>query len=1505
MPAYKIFISSPGDVGRERHLAEQVIRRVAAEFQNRVEVQPYFWEYEPMESTRDYQENIPLTSAFDLVICILWKRLGSPLSVKHQRPDGGQWRSGTEFELVTAVESKKARGAPDIFIFKNDTKPTFEADEEGEGAKTEREFAQWKALIAFIKEWCEGEQDGQRVFTAALNRYQALDQFEQVLEKLLVGKLSERFPPASDSSDSERQSLRPPPPTWTGSPFRGLEAFQFLHAPVFCGRTHAIGEVLDRLRRKAARGRPFVLILGASGSGKSSLAMAGVVPLLVKPGTIEGVGLWRRVVFRPGGQREVGDLFDRLAAALVRRQEEGEGLPELISGRATVEQLATDLRANPEATALLVKSALNQVSVLHREAEAQRLQRWIAESQAENRTGDVERYRRVLADLKPREARLALVIDQAEELFTSDDLNRRPELRKDFAVALDALAASGFVFVLATLRSDFYAQIQQLPAFVDLKEADGQFDLLPARPAEIAQMIRQPAIAAGLRFEKDPQTQEGLDEVLADQVKAEPRLLPLLEFALDELYKQRTPDGRLTFEAYRVHLDGSIVRALAKRADATLEGLPERSREAFRSVMRRLATTVDDTAAGSATGLQLDVIEKGSSGPTFQRQRVPYDQLTAYPSGAKGLVDAFVAARLLVVEAGKATDQNAEVTVAHEALFVHWAALKNLLLAERDDLILPRARVGASHERWRAENRASDFLLPPGKQLSEAEQLLAEYGEELTPELNAYIAASMAQARAQEKRRQRRLVSALVLFVLLFLGATGAAIFGFWQKDRAVKERRVAVARQLETFARTELDGSGEGLMRSVLLSVESLKSAWTREGHIIWGRGMDLLSHRPQILGTRGKKVVAIAFSRDGHWLASEDEEANVAVWDATTGKPVMPLSQSGQGGQMSFAGLAFSPDGKWLVSGFVREACVWSTEGWKVVKRLPDGAMVWAVAFSPNGDFLATASLGSAQARLYETANWDDVPLPPIEQGASVHALAFSSDSRILLTAGRDIKKWDLTTTPATPAEWLLPDSENFDAWVLAFSADGQCLSAGNDFGLVRVWQHLKEEEKAAGAGDWQTFTWQAHSGRVSGMDFTADGRFLVTAGGDRTARLWEKSFHLIPGWSNNGSPRELTRIVQNVQPVAFSPDGSWLATGNADGTISRWPIITGQEIARLKHGDRVNAVAFSPDGRWLATASDDLIARVFKVGGWSLEVQKNHDAPVSLVTFSPSGRWLITASARIMRAFEAAANWREFQSVTHQDTISGVNFSPDRRWLITISGEVNGNGEVSGKIVRFFDDATLRSIGEVDHGRLVNEIAFSPDGKWIATRSDKVPQGPHNVPPAKPSLIRIWDTEKFREAASDEDRKNSGKKIGASQTHALTAAQKSLLSDSTSWPTVRLRKADAPLELQSADRRWSASTRETLDGIELLEASTDRLANMLRHDDKVTDLALSVDSRWLATASNDHTVRIWALWTNDLIEQACARLTQNLSREERRHYLGDEPYSPTCPKLPVPDK
>jgi WD40 repeat protein len=1208
MAVYKIFISSPGDVGRERHLAEQVIRRVAVEFQNRVEVQRYFWEYEPMESTRDYQENIPLTSAFDLVICILWKRLGSPLSVKHQRPDGGQWRSGTEFELVTAIESKKARGAPDIFIFKNDTRPTFEADEEGSGAKTEVDLAQWKALIAFIKEWCEGVQDGQRVFTAALNRYQALDQFEQVLEKLLIGKLNERFPPASDPSDSDRRSLRPPPPSWTqGSPFRGLEAFQFRHAPVFCGRTHAIGEVLDRLRRKAAHGRPFVLILGASGSGKSSLAMAGVLPLLVKPGTIEGVGLWRRVVFRPGGQTEVGDLFDRLAATMVRRQQEGEGLPELISGRTTIEQVAADLRADPKAAALLVRSALNQAAVLYREAEAQKLRSWIAESHAENRTADVERYGRLLGDLTTREARLALVIDQAEELFTSDDLNRHPELRKDFAVALDALAASGGVFVLATLRSDFYAQIQQLPAFVDLKEADGQFDLLPAQPAEITQMIRQPAIAAGLRFEKDPETQEGLDEVLADQVKAEPRLLPLLEFALDELYKEHTADGLLTFEAYRVHLDGSIVRALAKRADATLEGLPEVSRDAFRSVMRRLATTADEIAAGVVKGQQLDVIEKGSSGPTFQRQRVPYDQLTAYPPGAKALVDAFVTARLLVVELGKADDQKSEVTVAHEALFEHWAALKNLLLAERDDLILPRARVAASHERWRAQNRSSDFLLPPGKQLSEAEQLVAEYGEELTPELKTYVAASMAQAHAQQKRRQRLLIAALLVFAVLAVAASGAAIFGFWQKGVAEERERDATAMlflsRADQMSKAQNAEAALALTRAAYLKQPSFQ---TRNALI--DRLILASPYFKESFAGGGDGVTALAWSGNSSKFAIGLRNGSIDLWEEGHSVTTLVDRRGNENERLGVLDLTFVEEGRSIAAVFESGECQTYSVDSRSRQRstMLQKSFLTLGAVSPDGRRIAFSHTGSLPSEIKDAKGDEIIVVNPGSSGDPT-CLRFSSDSARLAVGfhGGGVALLELnkmTSCRGTDQRIVL---------TAAWQPAGSLLALGLQGSGLEIWETSPTPSKLAE----QSFT--EHN--ITSLDWNPIHGQLAQA-----VRGEVKLCQPAPKNPQKDAILEIPFSAShqsNVNIVRWSPDGEWLASGDDDGVVKVWSLKQRGVARHLDAGSPLHGLRASPDGKWISAGTEDGRVLLWNTGTQLIEYEiKNGNKVVNCIAWQP---------------------------------------------------------------------------------------------------------------------------------------------------------------------------------------------------------------------------------------------------------------------------------------------
>ena len=237
-------------------------------------------------------------------------------------------------------------------------------------------------LDEFVQRFFHGE-DGTLI--AAFHPFENAADFETRLEDHLRKLIQDRLQKLGISLANREAVVRP---TWTeGSPFRGLQVFEFQHHAIFFGRTRAIGEILERLKRQAAEGRAFLLVLGVSGCGKSSLVRAGVLPDLVQPGVVEGVGLWRRAILRPGERS--GDLFDGLAAALRR----DEALPELASDGTTVEQLAGMLRSNPEAAPYLIKGALAQAASHLVKAES--------------------------SPVQPA-ARLVLVLDQLEELFTAE-----------------------------------------------------------------------------------------------------------------------------------------------------------------------------------------------------------------------------------------------------------------------------------------------------------------------------------------------------------------------------------------------------------------------------------------------------------------------------------------------------------------------------------------------------------------------------------------------------------------------------------------------------------------------------------------------------------------------------------------------------------------------------------------------------------------------------------------------------------------------------------------------------------------------------------------------------------------------------------------------------------------------------------------------------------------------------------------------------------------------------
>ena len=331
----KIFVSSPGDVAQERFLTEKVLTRLQNVYRHVCKLEPIFWEHEPLTADKSFQEGLISPRETDIVICILWSRLGTRLP---KNVTGGAHLTGTEFEFVQAVEGRKRTGLPDLLVYRKTAKPFADLSDKQRRAEA---LGQIEALEAFFDKWFTNEEGA---LIAAFHPFERADDFEEHVEHHLRKLIDSRLAAAGISAEDGIAQA----PTWLeGSPFRGLEHFDFEHEPIFFGRTKAIGEVIDRLKRQAEAGQAFLLVLGMSGCGKSSLIRAGVLPALSQPGVIEGVGLCRRAVLRPGDGP--GDVFHALAAALLRN----EALPELAHDGTTAAQLARSLRDNPEGAAIL------------------------------------------------------------------------------------------------------------------------------------------------------------------------------------------------------------------------------------------------------------------------------------------------------------------------------------------------------------------------------------------------------------------------------------------------------------------------------------------------------------------------------------------------------------------------------------------------------------------------------------------------------------------------------------------------------------------------------------------------------------------------------------------------------------------------------------------------------------------------------------------------------------------------------------------------------------------------------------------------------------------------------------------------------------------------------------------------------------------------------------------------------------------------------------------------
>lgn len=355
-----------------------------------------------------------------------------------------------------------------------------------------------------------------------------------------------------------------------------------------------------------------------------------------------------------------------------------------------------------------------------------------------------------------RDHRLVVVIDRFEALFTHPQVTAAQ--REAVVSALDTLARAGRVMVIIACRNDFYPRIAEFPPLLEGKAQGAHFDVERPSLAEIMQMIRLPALAADLTYGVDPQTQERCDELLARSAAASPDSLPLLQYTLQELYRLRSPAGELSVEAY--HRIGGLEGAIGARAEEVIAGLTAGQVAALPRVLSLVVTVSADSEAVTS-------------------RRAPWSALRS--DTERELVNALVDARLFLSEL---VDGEGGFGVAHEALLRRWPRAANWIASHRGGLQV-RSRIAQWTARWAVEGRRSDLLLPPGKQLDEARELLGMSELSLSALERELIDASTRRAKRGDRIRLMVMAAMIVLALV-----AGLASLVAYSSKRVAQQRR-------------------------------------------------------------------------------------------------------------------------------------------------------------------------------------------------------------------------------------------------------------------------------------------------------------------------------------------------------------------------------------------------------------------------------------------------------------------------------------------------------------------------------------------------------------------------------------------------------------------------------------------------------------------------------------------------------------------------------------------
>jgi WD40 repeat protein len=1230
------------------------------------------------------------------------------------------------------------------------------------------------------------------------------------------------------------------------NPFKGLRPFEQSDAADFFGRQGLIDQLLMKLNDDGAQPH-FLALIGPSGSGKSSVVKAGLLPAL-RSGQLPGSENWFVVEMVPGPEP-----FRELEAALQR------------------------IAVNP------VLDMFDQLTA--------------------GQLGLAAVVERILP--QDNQTKLLLFIDQFEEVFTqvAAETERRRFLE---SISAAVTQTPGRLLVVITLRADFYDRPLLYEEFGALVRKCSEV-ILPLTTQELQLAIRNPAERVGLVVEPElvttiisdvnqqpgalPMLQYALTEVFEHR---EGRRLTLESYAkvgglaaslgrrAEEVYLSLAPDrqelARQVFlrliildeetEAVRRRLNWSILTSLTENTAAI-----EEIRDTF--VKYRLLTADRDPKTRETT---IEVAHEA-----LLRE---WDRLNDWLNTSRE--DVQMQRRLQAVSAEwQMSGKNPGYLLTSTRLiqFEEWSANASLQLTQDE-----RELLRASADERRTQQAIEVARLAREKKL-ERRTLRWLRVIVVVLSLAAVVASILArfaldQRQAAEDRwRTLRILSRTDQASLALNDSNPelalALAFSIDDKRDSFPSQTQQMFYQAAYAPGTRLvfDKHGDGIL-GVAISPDG-KLAASGSGRLdplgsvadnsvrVWeiatGKEIYLLDATK---GGHTDTVTGVAFSPDGRILASNSIDTTIILWDVATGTVIRRL----QGHEDWVNRVVFTPDGRRLVSDSgnflntiipipglsTRDASVrlWDVASGQELLRFGEGekghtAPVMGLAVSADGTRVASGD-ASGVIILWDMSTGKEIRRME-SPGDWVSGLSFTPDGSALLSA---LGKPSIGGTGATSTLMVMWDPQTGQkvrefvghtnvVSSVAVSPDGRTALTGSADYTLRLWDLASGQEL-------QRFT--GHSDWIFDVKLTPDGQRAVSVSSDATARVWD----IVPG---NQIRRFDMDTLPPVHAVDISADGSRALSGHEENFVVLWNVSTGQIIRRLQFDtpastSAVYAVALSPDGK--LAAAGDLAGHVLlwdTANGEILQHLESHTSAVLALAFSPDGTEIVTASGKPQQAQSDSDNtirlWdvatgteiRRFEG--HQASVWSVAFSPDGRRIVSCSGNLLGDEDNS---IRVWDKNSGAELVRFEaHDDKVNSVVFSPDGSHILSGSDD-------------TTARLWSIETGREVHRFEGHTGF-------ITSVLFDPDQQVIITSSDDDTIRL---------------WHVTTGDEIYRIE-------------GYQDTILDTALTADGRWLLAASADNDMRLWRIdrTLDELNEWVMAnRYVRDLTCTERVKYRV-EPY------------